>query len=57
MGRKESNQTNKQNPVIVGPNLVYKASYFSTKTYVVATQKNRLNETVNTILLSTQTNI
>ena len=26
-------------------------SYFSTKTYVVATQKNRLNETV---LLSTQ---
>ena len=31
--------------------LEYKLIYFSTKTYVVGTQKNRLNETV---LLSTQ---
>ena len=61
MGRKESNQTNKQNFVMLYYN-VYQAprygcvaenyfSYFSTKTYVVGTQKNRLNETV---LLSTQ---
>ena len=27
---------------------------FSSKTYVVGTQKNRLNETVETVLLSTQ---
>ena len=31
-----------------------KFSYFSNKTYVVGTQKNRLNDTV---LLSTQTNV
>ena len=29
-------------------------SFFSTKTYVVGTQKNHLNETVETVLLSTQ---
>ena len=37
---------------LVKSTLQNNSSYFSTKTYVVGTQKNRLNETV---LLSTQT--
>ena len=46
-----------QKPADLGPGLQIRVrtgksfSYFSTKTYVVGTQKNRLNETV---LLSTQ---
>ena len=59
MGRKESNQTNKQNQTLTGYLKAFRKecvsknefSYFCTKTYVVGTQKNHLNET---LLLSTQ---
>ena len=58
MGRKESNQTNKQTKAIqhyqglqIRVCIEKYFLYFSSKTYVVGTQKNRLNETV---LLITQ---
>ena len=48
----KSPQAGKELKGITGPSKIKnKFSYFSTKTYVVGTQKNRLNETV---LLSTQ---
>ena len=51
LGRKATKQTKQNRPLVKSVYQKKYFSYFSTKTYVVGTQKNCLNETV---LLSTQ---